>query len=193
MKPMHLIALSIFSAALISSCSARHPAPTSEIRDHLDTPTDLVAKSDVAALIATVKAALESGAGNLPIVQVANVMPMVGSERQRINNNFPVPMKLTCDAASVSCSGSVSGTKLSVQMSFSVGLISNPTLDIASGLTTRIKLRSATEVEICDIVGMSVRKFFVTKTVEGINLKIVSDKPQLIVDAGDSSDNFTCQ
>lgn len=190
MRAVYRSCFAVLAILASFSCKQRKPIGSS-IEELINTPTDHVAASDIAAVIDIIKTGIANGSGSLPVESVAKMMPMPDSERANVGRKYPNAMNLTCQATSQNCTANVNGTALSVQMSFRVGRISNPMLDLGSRLTTKIKLVSDTEVQFCDVTGMTVRKAFVKKLVHGLNFKLEGDRPLLVVAVG--SDNYSCE
>jgi hypothetical protein len=114
------------------------------------------------------------------------------AERSRVTREFKESIELICEKKSQTCEGSVKGPPLSIQLSFRVGLLANPTMNLGNFIRTKMKLRNPRELMFCGIMGMAVQKYLVVKRVDGLHLKIENDQPKLVVDAGDDADNFNC-
>lgn len=180
-------------AMQFSGCAAkRAPTAATVMERHDIPPSDYMELADSRAFIAHAKAIANSDTqtGDIPISEFLMIMPLEPRQRAILSEAFPNSFSVSCNSGR--CSATTSGTAAQAVMAVSISLISNPYLALESSVTTDFTVRNDDMVEFCNVRGMSVKKFFVTRAVQGLLLSIVDDRPILNVNVGDDRANYTC-
>lgn len=129
------------------------------------------------------------GVGEIEVSEFLNIMPMEDGQRNIILRSFTTPFAVTC--ANDECVAEAHGRAAEAIMDITINGISQPKLALARIVKTGMKIRG-NGVEFCNIVGMSAKKFFVTRKVQGILMALPASGTTLVVNVDDDSENFNC-
>lgn len=190
---MRSTSFSALSLLLLSACGSQPQRQSSQLEERVEAPTTLVAAADVRNLAAQVSAAIAAGSGEIAMDAVASILPMQQDQRGLLISGFPEPFQLVCNTEERHCDAINYGRAVSAQLSLPLGLLSDPILDLAATAKARIFQRSESELEFCSVQGLRVRKYFVSRAVDGLNIQVIDNEAKLVVDAGDERDNFPCK
>jgi hypothetical protein len=129
--------------------------------------------------------------GAIPADQLFSILAMKSSERQKLATAYPTPLGINCIAGTCKISGK--GNSVSAQTEVSGGGINRPVLGLGASITGSFIFTNTGLLRACGITGVTVRKLFITKQVQGVEIEVADTAVRTIVDAGDSNDNFDCR
>jgi len=158
-------------------------------------PTALIRASDVRSFIDHATQLAAGAPGALTPAEFLNIMPMRDDQRAIIERSFPQDFAVSC--ADGECQAEVHGRAAQATMHITIPdakpvSITNPTLALASVVTTGFVLRGPNAIEFCGVKGMQVKKYFLSHWVQGIYLELVNGQPHEIVNIDDDQ-AYTCQ
>lgn len=176
----------------LSACGSQDQS-SSNLQQLIDISVTTQSTSDTRGVYTALRDIYDStdGIGSIPADQLFSILAMKSTERQRLASAYPNPLAITCTAGSCKISGQ--GQSVSAQTEVSGGGINRPVLGLGTGVTGTFIFTSTGLLRACGITGVTVRKLFITKQVQGVEIKVADTGVRTIVDAGDSGDNFDCR
>jgi hypothetical protein len=128
--------------------------------------------------------------GEMPAAQLFSILAMQSSEKQKLANAYSVPLAIACEDGLCKVSGQ--GQAVSAQTEVSGGGINRPVLGLGTSIAGTFMFTSTGLLRACGLSGVTVRKLFITKQVQGVEIQVGANGVRTVVDAGDSGDNFIC-
>ena len=182
----------IFSLFVLAACGSTDQK-TSNLAQLIDISVTAQSTADTRSVYAALRDIYDSAdaKGTIPADQLFSILAMKNSERQKLVSAYPTPLAINCNAGTCKISGQ--GQSVSAQTEVSGGGINRPVLGLGTSVTGSFIFTSTGLLRACGITGVTVRKLFITKQVQGVEISVAATGVRTIVDAGDSSDNFDCR
>lgn len=168
------------------------PNPSSVLLERHDVPTDHITSADTQIFLNHASAIVGSAAhaGTIPVTEFLRLMPMQDNQRQVLASAFPGAFTVNCQAGL--CQAAAHGSPAQAVMNVNIDGIVNPSLVLGSTVTTKFVLRGEEAVEFCTTTGLAVKKFFITRQVQGLYLALAGGQPELNVNIDNDRENYTC-
>jgi hypothetical protein len=100
-----------------------------------------------------------------------------------LQHNFPEPLKLKCNTDVCSFSGQGQATLTSVQNGSAA--FNQPRLEFGPSISGYLVQLPGNGVELCHVKGITVRKFFFRKRLQGVQLFDQADGAKMMLSLGD--------
>ncbi len=190
-----LLSLAAFTTISTSCGRQQQTEHSARLSDRSQVPTDNIELSDVQDFIdqASTVSASTSLTGAIPVIAFLKLMPLLPDARASILKSFTKDFAVKCNAATSVCSVITSGSPTQAVMDVVIDGISNPSLVLDQTVTSDFVIRDATSIEFCNTRGLSVKKFFIKKTAQGLFLSANGGQPDMTVNTGNDSENYTCR
>jgi hypothetical protein len=182
----------ICSLLVLAACGSSDQKG-SQVAQLIDISVTTQSVADTRSVYAALRTIYDStnAKGTIPADQLFSILAMKSSERQKLASAYPTPLNISCNAGICSISGQ--GQSVSAQTEVSGGGINRPVLGLSTAINGTFIFTSNGLLRACGITGVTVRKLFITKQVQGVEIEVSSSGVRTVVDAGDSSDNFDCR
>ena len=193
---MSILTVVLAVVVFISSCGQNNDTtPSSQISARSQVPADSIKATDVQSFIdlASSIRSSETFSGVIPVSAFLKLMPLDSSSRTEILKFFKNDFGVKCDNSKNICNVSTLGTPTQAVMNVVIDGIPNPSLVLDSTIAASFVIRGTDAIEFCETKGISVKKFFIKKTVQGLFLNAEGGRSKLIVNTGNDSENFTCR
>ena len=176
----------------LSSCGTKNQS-SSDLDQLIDISVTTQSTADTRGVYAALKDIYEStdAKGTIPADQLFSILAMKSSERQKLASAYTAPLSIICNAGVCKVSGQ--GQAVSAQTEVSGGGINRPVLGLGTSVAGSFIFTSTGLLRACGLTGVTVRKLFITKQVQGVEIQVGNSGVRTIVDAGDSNDNFDCR
>lgn len=176
----------------LSSCGTNDQS-SSGLEQLIDISVTTQSTADTRGVYAALKDIYEStdAKGSIPADQLFSILAMKSSERQKLASAYTAPLSIICNAGVCKVSGQ--GQAVSAQTEVSGGGINRPVLGLGTSVAGSFIFTSTGLLRACGLTGVTVRKLFITKQVQGVEIQVGNSGVRTIVDAGDSNDNFDCR
>lgn len=137
--------------------------------------------------LSEVKAALSHSAvnaqGQLSMQTLTQLLPLSEQEDMLLQHNFPEPLKLKCNTDVCSFSAQGQATRASVQNGSAS--FNQPRLEFGPSISGYLVQLPGNGVELCHVKGIAVRKFFLRKRLQSIQLFDHADGAKMLLSLGD--------
>jgi hypothetical protein len=157
---MRLVKAFFLSALTLFVGCGRQPAQHSNLKMEVQVPGNQVNSQGVAQLIAKLGTIQSAGSGVLSLAELLAVIPFTSSEFADLNQARDATATVTC--ANSICTGSNSGSGQEMNVSqMNLPSLGVPHISIADDIELKFRLGNAQVLDVCSIIGFSVKKFFI--------------------------------
>jgi len=184
---------SVFFVFLGLTACGSSDQSVSDLQQHIHISQTAQSTADTRVVFATLKDVSESneGKGQIAADQLFSILAMKRTERQKLATAYPNPLNIDCTEGFCQVSGR--GHAVTAQTEVTGGGINRPVLGLGLHLTGSFIFTSTGLLRACGLTGVTVRKFIITKQVQGVEIQVRESGVRTIVDAGDDHDNFDCR
>lgn len=184
--------LSLSLTSILASCGARRE-DTAEVKTAYTLPLNETTRAGAFALRQKLSAIWnsETGIGTLATSDFVSVIAMSDDQRVLIERSYANPLTVNCTKKPCTISGT--GTKVHASTKVNLDGISNPYLNIASGVTAKLSFTGDDMFTVCNLNGISVQKLFIELPVLAIQSKFQGANATMIADIRSSSGTFVCK